>query len=342
MDVTILDQDILVTIIDDDTIRATVLPNDFTGQSAIQFDDEGVALGTIGTVTEVDFTGAGVTGSRSGSKVTYTIPGGGGGGGSGDVVGPSSSVADEVALFSGTTGKLLKSGGGVKDGTGGVVGLTALAINFKNVANTFTSNLTNTNTAARTYTFQDRDGTIADTWVNRIKTSGNDRWHPAGQAITYGSNGTAGLAINSIRLWPHEVQFPQTIDRIAIEITTGTTGKMRIGIWSSDANGMPSVLVLDSGEITVTAPAVYPVTISKLLLPGLYWMGYITDTGNTARAIVSGAYFMPLGWTSTIGTGTPPNVLVVAQSYGPLPNPITALLSSASALNVPLIALRIS
>lgn len=35
----------------------------------------------------------------------------GGGGGSGDVVGPASSVADNLALFDGTTGKLLKDGG---------------------------------------------------------------------------------------------------------------------------------------------------------------------------------------------------------------------------------------
>lgn len=49
-----------------------------------------------------------------------------------------------------------------KDATGGYVGLTLFKINFKNVANTFTSFFTNSNTAARTYTFQDRNGTIAD------------------------------------------------------------------------------------------------------------------------------------------------------------------------------------
>jgi len=49
-----------------------------------------------------------------------------------------------------------------KDATGGYAGLTLFKINFKNAANTFTSFFTNTNTAARTYTFQDRDGTIAD------------------------------------------------------------------------------------------------------------------------------------------------------------------------------------
>lgn len=49
-----------------------------------------------------------------------------------------------------------------KDATGGYAGLTLFKINFKNAANTFTSFFTNSNTAARTYTFQDRDGTIAD------------------------------------------------------------------------------------------------------------------------------------------------------------------------------------
>lgn len=48
-----------------------------------------------------------------------------------------------------------------KDATGGYAGLTLFKINFKNAANTFTSFFTNTNTASRTYTFPDQDGTIA-------------------------------------------------------------------------------------------------------------------------------------------------------------------------------------
>lgn len=49
-----------------------------------------------------------------------------------------------------------------KDASGGYVGLTLFKINFKNALNTITSWFTNANTVARTYTFQDRDGTIAD------------------------------------------------------------------------------------------------------------------------------------------------------------------------------------
>jgi hypothetical protein len=63
-----------------------------------------------------------------------------------------------------------------KDATGGLVGLTLFKINFKNAANTFTSFLTNTNTASRTYTFPDYDATVAtidgtETFTNKTLTT---------------------------------------------------------------------------------------------------------------------------------------------------------------------------
>lgn len=66
--------------------------------------------------------------NSSGNKIiTIDDLGGGGGGGSGDVVGPSSSVASEVALFDGTSGKLLKraTGTGIAKLTSGVLGTAA-------------------------------------------------------------------------------------------------------------------------------------------------------------------------------------------------------------------------
>jgi len=44
-------------------------------QTAIQFKDEGIAVGTSGAVTNVDFVGAGVVASHSGGTVTVTIAG---------------------------------------------------------------------------------------------------------------------------------------------------------------------------------------------------------------------------------------------------------------------------
>lgn len=47
-------------------------------QVGIQFKDEGSDLGTSGTVSSVDFTGSGVTATRSVNAVTVTIAAGGG------------------------------------------------------------------------------------------------------------------------------------------------------------------------------------------------------------------------------------------------------------------------
>lgn len=49
-------------------------------QTSIQFQDEGINLGTPGTVDTIDFVGAGVVASRVLNKITVTIPGGGGSG----------------------------------------------------------------------------------------------------------------------------------------------------------------------------------------------------------------------------------------------------------------------
>jgi hypothetical protein len=55
----------------------------------------------------------------------------------------------------------LKEATANKDATGGYPGLTLFKINFKNAANTFTNFFTNATTAARTYTFPDKDITVA-------------------------------------------------------------------------------------------------------------------------------------------------------------------------------------
>lgn len=75
-----------------------------------------------------------------------------------------------------------------KDASGGYAWLTLFKINFKNVANTFTSFFTNTNTSSRTYTFQDRDGTIADNTDLALK------WDKSGNLSQFASTTSAQLA----------------------------------------------------------------------------------------------------------------------------------------------------
>lgn len=72
-------------------------------------------------------------------------------------------AADTVLGALGKLQKQISDQLAAKDATGGYAGLTLFKINFKNAANTFTSFLANANTAARTYTFPDKDGTVAMT-----------------------------------------------------------------------------------------------------------------------------------------------------------------------------------
>ena len=80
-----------------------------------------------------------------------------------------------------------------KDATGGYAGLTLFKINFKNVLNTIISFFTNSNTVARTYTFQDRDGTIADN--TDLATKQNALTNSAGLAAALSDETGTGLAV---------------------------------------------------------------------------------------------------------------------------------------------------
>jgi hypothetical protein len=92
-----------------------------------------------------------------------------------------------------------------KDATSGYVGLTAFKINIKNALGTITSFFQNANTVARTYTFQNRDGTIADDTDLALKENvankstdtalgTSDTLYPTQRATkTYIDNSVAGL-----------------------------------------------------------------------------------------------------------------------------------------------------
>ena len=73
----------------------------------------------------------------------------------------------ETALEAISDAEAMSRIGGVlasdKDASGGFAGLTLFKINFKNALGTITSFFTNANTSARTYTFPDKDGTVAMT-----------------------------------------------------------------------------------------------------------------------------------------------------------------------------------
>jgi hypothetical protein len=70
---------IIVSDASGNLVDAGVAPGG-SGQAALQFKDETVNLGTSGTATSLNCSGAGITCSRAVNEITVTVPGGGGSG----------------------------------------------------------------------------------------------------------------------------------------------------------------------------------------------------------------------------------------------------------------------
>lgn len=171
-------------------------------------------------------------------------------------------------------------------------------------------------------------------FIDKVTGSTQDRYLP--QADIH-SQTTLALTINVLRAVPYPVRFPCTIDRLGVEVTSGTTGKIRIGIYDSDSNGMPANLIVDSGEIAIASPGAKIATVSASLSPGLYWWAYNTDTANTLRALSN--IYNAIGYGSTFGASFVGSIATIARTYQALPSTFGA--ATFSNPNHPVIFYRI-
>lgn len=135
-----------------------------------------------------------------------------------------------------------------KDATGGYVGLTLFKINFKNVLNTFTSFFTNSNTAARTYLFPDKDGTVAMTSDITVKRVIRDT------TTTGAVTGTAANTLCASYLVSGGVNVVGDILQIAFRtIKTNNNGTYTIRLYvntSSSLSGATLLGTYTTGSVT--------------------------------------------------------------------------------------------
>ncbi|MBA3356232.1 MAG: hypothetical protein H0U18_09940 [Pyrinomonadaceae bacterium] len=96
---------------------------------------------------------------------------------------------------------------------------------------------------------------------------------------------------------PFFVSQDVTIDRIACKTSAGGAGAtLRMGIYT-DVNGVPTDLVLDSGSVDNTTPAIKEVTVSQALSAGIYWIGAVTQGSVDSTLYVHSS---PLGAVSPL------------------------------------------
>ena len=170
-----------------------------------------------------------------------------------------------------------------------------------------------------------------------------ERWYVAGM-ITQTYLTTGPIVANIMRAMPFISGRGGTLDRIAMNVSTGVAGNARIGIYNStsDTNLYPNALIVDSGVIDVTTAAVKSVIISTVLDPNkLYWFVVLSDVAPTLRGMNAGSVGTFMGITSAIG-GTMDMYLNVGLTYGALPATFPAGGGMSAGGVSPVIAVRYS
>lgn len=125
----------------------------------------------------------------------------------------------------------------------------------------------------------------------------------------------SSLVLTADRLYYIAVLVPEarTLSEVLVEITgSGTVNSViRLGLYSSDANGRPSARVADFGTVDgTTAPGFIAKTgLSSALTRGVYWLGVVGQgspaTQPTVRALAGFSQYVTLttvnGSTSRMG-----------------------------------------
>lgn len=144
-----------------------------------------------------------------------------------------------------------------KDTASGYAGLTAaFGIIFKNAANTFTNFLINATTAARTWTFPDKDGTVAMTSDITGTNSGTNTGDITLSAIgsTANANG-ASLSGQALTLQPASSSFGGIITTGTQTFTGSKTfaGTMSIGTGTGSGSLSPLEIIGTDGGLAITS-----------------------------------------------------------------------------------------
>lgn len=124
------------------------------------------------------------------------------------------------------------------------------------------------------------------------------------------------------------------VDRIGVEVTTGTAGNCRVGLYTS-VNGVPSELIVGSGALSTLGTGIIEATIAATTLPNDWvWMAAVFDAtpgmraGAAANAWVIGAPSLSV----------PQRGLSASFTYGALGSTATA--PTAYVAVSPIIAVR--
>jgi len=155
---------------------------------------------------------------------------------------------------------------------------------------------------------------------------------------------TGSPTANLMRAIPFICPKTITLDRISVNVTTGATGKARLGIYKAGTNINPVDLILDAGEVDTAVLGTKTITINQTLEGNnLYWLTYVSNAVIAVRCFSVASLISILGY-SEIGT-TPWYAVATSWTYQSpptsLPNPFGSIQGLVAA-PIPIIRVRLS
>jgi hypothetical protein len=124
---------------------------------------------------------------------------------------------------------------------------------LRNVANTFTSFFTNSNTVARTYTLQNRDGTLAD--LTDIAGVNSGKMNTPSGTVNYLSKFLTATTIGLSRLFDNGTFFGiGTVNTPTKDITLGNQADRVVGVEDSDNNTKGRDIKFEAGRTVNFVP----------------------------------------------------------------------------------------
>lgn len=144
------------------------------------------------------------------------------------------------------------------------------------------------------------------------------------------------LAAVANQIYYQQFHLPnQVVDRIGINVTAGSAGAARLGLYADNGAGMPGSLILDCGTVDTTSIATVEASFTAVRLPpGRFWSAAVfnaTPTCTMGTAAGSAAF-------GTSAPGIAYRALVGASTYGVLAS--TAVAPTTYVGNAPMVFLR--
>lgn len=133
------------------------------------------------------------------------------------------------------------------------------------------------------------------------------------------------------------------VDRLACEVTvaSATGGVMRMGVYQVGADGRPSNLLADSGDISIATTGVKEAVIGLMLEPGWYALMSLTSLSASFKATTSiSPALYDFGFPSIPGATV--SACRAAQAYGALPAVPPTLTVVGGPANNPSIGIRVA